>query len=119
MYQLSDELALVPEWLHAIDRNNVDGSGHANQHVFISDYLIPSSTVDKFKDNVNICPGAKNQLSTPLPCGHKNEWCADNWMAANSISEGPITVFQKTGSFLSACRHSIIGSLVMCQSREL
>ena len=42
MYQLSDELALVPEWLHAMDRNNsmkhVDSLGHANQCVFISDF---------------------------------------------------------------------------------
>ena len=124
MYQLSDEPALVPEQLHAMDGNNsmkcVDGSGHADQHVFISDYLIPSSTVDKFKDNVNIHPGAKNKSSTPLPHGHKSEWCADNWMAANFISEGTITVFQQTGGFLSACRHSIIKSLVeMHQSGEL
>jgi hypothetical protein len=121
---LPDEPALIPERLHAMDGNNsmkrVDSSGHADQRVFVSDYLIPSSTVDQFKDDVTIRPGAKNKSPTPLPHGHENEWCADNWMAANSISEGIVTVFQQTGGFLSACRHSIIEFLAeMRQSGEL
>ena len=122
--QLPDEPALVPGWLHAMDGNNsmkhVDSSGHADHCVFISDYLIPSSTIDNFKDDVVTRPGAKNKSSSLLPQGHENEWCADNWTAANPISEGTVNVFQQTGGFLSACRHSIIETLVeMIQSSEL
>lgn len=98
----------------------VAGSGHADQRVFISDYLIPSSMVDKFKDDVKTCPGAKNKPHSHLPHGHENEWCANNWTAANSVSEDTIKVFQQTGGFLSACRHSIIETLAeMRQSGEL
>jgi hypothetical protein len=102
----------------------VDGSGHADERVFVSDYLIPPTKVDRFKDDVQTRPGAKNKnsspLPNPLPHGHENEWCADNWMAANSISEGTVGVFQQTGGFLCACRHSIIEFLAeMRQSGEL
>ena len=122
--QLPDEPALVPDRLHAMDGNNsmkrVDGSGHADQRVFTSNYIIPSSTVDKFKDDVTTRPGAKNKSLSPLPHGHENEWCADNWTAANSLSEGTVSVFEQTGGFLSACRHSIIETLAeMIQSGEL
>ena len=55
-----------------------------------------------------------------LPQGHKNKWCADNLTTANSVSEGTVKAFQKTGGFLCACRHSIIKTLAeMWQSREL
>jgi hypothetical protein len=98
----------------------VDGSGHADQRVFTSDYLIPPAKVDKFKDDVHTRPGAKNKSSNSLSPGHENDWCADNWNAANSISEGTVTVFQQTGGFLCACRHSIIETLAeMRQSGEL
>ena len=104
MCQLPDEPVLVPDRLHAMDGNNsmkwVDGSGHANQHVFTSYYLIPLSKVNKFKDDVHTHPGANKKSSHPLPPGHENEWCADNLNAANSISEGMVTVFQQMGSFL-------------------
>ena len=75
--QLPDEPALVPGRLHAMDQNNsmkrVDGSGHADHRIFVSDYLIPSSTVDNFKDDVVTCPGVKNKSSSLLPQGHENE----------------------------------------------
>lgn len=121
---MPDEPALVPDRLHAMDGNNsmkrVDGSGHADPRVFISDYIIPSSTVDKFKDDVNTRPGAKGKSSSPLPQGHENEWCADNWTAANSVSEDSVNVFQQTGGFLCTCRHSIIETLAeMRRSGEL
>ncbi|KAF8236837.1 hypothetical protein L208DRAFT_1194134, partial [Tricholoma matsutake] len=55
-YKLPGEPPLVPEWLHAMDGNNlmkrVNGSGHTDEHIFISDYLIPPSKVDTFKDDV-------------------------------------------------------------------
>lgn len=122
--QLPDEPVLVPDRLHAMDGNNsmkrVDGSGHADQRVFTSDYLISPSKVDKFKDDVKTRPGASKKSSSPLPQGHENEWCADNWTAANSVSEGTVKVFQQTGGFLCACRHSIIETLAeMRQSGEL
>jgi hypothetical protein len=122
--QLPGEPVLVPDRLHAMDGNNsmkrVDGSGHADHRVFVSDYLIPPSKVDKFKDDVKTRPGAKNKSSGPLPHDHENEWCADNWTAANSTSEGTVDVFQQTGGFLCACRHSIIETLAeMRQSGEL
>ena len=81
----------------------VDGSGHADQCVFNSDYLIPSSQFDKFKDDVEIHLGAKKMSPSCLPHGHENELCADNWSAANPITEGTVNVFQQTGSFLSTC----------------
>lgn len=124
MCQLPGEPALVPERLHAMDGNNsmkqVDGSGHADQHVFNSDYLIPSSQVDKFKDDIKIHPGAKNKSSSCLPHGHENKLCADNWSASNPITKGTVNVFQQMGDFLSTCQHSIIETLAeMWQSGEL
>lgn len=117
---------LVPDRLHAMDGNNsmkrVDGSGHADQHVFFSDYLIPPSTVDKFKDDVKTRPGARNQSSSssPLPHGNEKTSCTDHWTASNAVGEGIVNVFQQTGGFLSACRHSITETLVeMRQSGEL
>jgi hypothetical protein len=75
---LPGEPVLVPYWLHDMDGNNpmkqVDGSGHADQHVFISDYLIPLSKVDKFKNDVKTCPGVQNQSSSSLPHGHEKTW---------------------------------------------
>ena len=115
---------LVPDWLHAMDGNNsmkrVDGSGHADQRVFVSDYLIPPSKVDKFKDDVKTRPGAKNKSSSPLPHGHEKTPCTDHWTAANAVGEDTVNVFQQTGGFLSACRHSIIETLAeMRRSGEL
>jgi len=96
----------------------VDGSGHADRRVFTSDYIIPSSKVDRLY--VQTRPGAKNKSSSSLPHGHENELCADNWTAANSVSEGTVDVFEQTGGFLSACRHSIIETLAeMRRSGEL
>ena len=122
--QLPNEPALVPDRLHAMDGNNsmksVDSTGHADHRVFVSNYLIPPSSVDKFKDDVQMRPGAKNKSSSPLPPGHENKWCANNWTAANSVSEGSVKVFQQTGGFLCTCRHSIIETLAeMRQSGEL
>ena len=100
-----------------MDGNNsmkwVDGLGHVNQHVFVSDYLITPSKVDRFKDNVKTHPGAQNwSLSFPaLPHGQEKTSCTDNWTAANSVSKGIVNMFQQTGSFFSACWHSIIETL--------
>ena len=117
---------LVSDWLYAMDGNNsmeqVDGLGHADQHVFVSNYLIPPSKVNRFKDNVKTHPGAQNQSSSlpALPHGQKKTSCTDNWTAANAVGEGTVNVFQHTGSFLSACQHSIIETLAeMWQSGEL
>lgn len=112
---------MVPERLHAMDGNNsmkrVNGSGHADGRVFISDYLIPPSKVDVFKDDVRTRPG--NQPAN-LPVFDDSTPCTEHWTVANTISEGTVQVFQQTGGFLSACRHSIIETFVeMRNSGEL
>ena len=105
IYQLPGEPELVPDRLHAMDGNNsmkrVDGSGHSDGRVFSSDYLIPPSKVDLFKDDIQTHPGTK---------------------PSNVVAqfEGTIEVFQQTGGFLAACRHAIIETFVeMWNSGEL
>ena len=84
----------------------VDGSGHNNDHVFSSDYLIPPSKVNLFKDDIQTCPGTKP--SNVIAQFDENTICTEHWSAANAVSEGTVEVFQQTGGFLAACRHSII-----------
>ena len=120
--QLLGEPTLVPEWLHAMDGNNsmkqVNGSGHADEHVFTSDYLIPPSKVDTFKDDVQTWP--RNQPSNTLPVFKDSTPCTEHWTVANTITEGTIQVFQQAGGFLAACHHSIIETFVeMRNSGEL
>ena len=115
---------MVPERLHAMDGNNsmkrVNGSGHADGHIFISDYLIPPSKVDTFKDDVQTRPGNQPPNSNTLPIFSDPTPCTEHWTAANTVSEGTIEVFQQTGGFLTACRHSIIETFVeMRNSGEL
>jgi hypothetical protein len=105
-----------------MDGNNsmkrVNGSGHADERVFISDYLIPPSKVDTFKNDVQTRPG--NKPSNNLPVFDDSTPCTEHWTVANAISEGTVEVFQQTGGFLSACRHSIIETFVaMRNSGEL
>lgn len=122
--QVPGELELVPDRLHAMDGNNfmkqVDGSGNCDEHVFSSDYLIPPSIVDNFKDDVATHPGTQAQLPQALPFGDEKTWCTDNWTVANTVSKGTAQVFQQTGGFISACRHTIIETFIeMWQSGEL
>ncbi|KAF8229078.1 hypothetical protein L208DRAFT_1288390, partial [Tricholoma matsutake] len=123
-FKVPGELELVPDRLHAMDGNNfmkqVDGSGNCDEHVFSSDYLIPPSIVDNFKDDVATHPGTQAQLPQALPFGDEKTWCTDNWTVANTVSKGTAQVFQQTGGFISACRHTIIETFIeMWQSGEL
>ncbi|KAG2057304.1 hypothetical protein BDR06DRAFT_1037554 [Suillus hirtellus] len=67
-----------------------------------------SEDVDKFKDDVHLCPG---------------EWSIGNESQAaksTSGSENTVHVFEQTGIFLSACWHGIIQALTeMRHSEEL
>jgi Kyakuja-Dileera-Zisupton transposase len=114
--QLPGELELVPDQLHVMDGNNsmkqVDGSGHSDECAFLSDYLIPPSMVDNFKDDVVTCPGTQAQPSQALPFGNENTLCTNNWTVVNTVSEGTVKVFQQTGGFLSTCCHSIVETLI-------
>jgi Kyakuja-Dileera-Zisupton transposase len=122
--QLPGEPELVPDRLHVMDGNNsmkrVDGSGHSDEHVFLSDHFIPPETVDNFKDDVATHPGTQAQPAQALPHGNDNSWCTKHWTATNAVSEGTVEVFQQTSGFLSTCCHAIVETLVeMWQSGEL
>src|ERR1700720_864699 len=96
----------------------VDGTGHADERVFISQGLIPPAEVDHFKDDVATRPGAKkrNQGSVvtveALPIGDDKTACTNHWVVANTISEDTVKVFEQTGIFIGTCRHAIIETLI-------
>ena len=120
--QLPGEPQLVPDQLHAMDGNNsmkqVDGSGHNNDRVFSSNYLIPLSKVYLFKDDIQTHLGTKP--SNDIAQFDENTICTEHWSAANAVSEGTVEVFQQTGGFLATCHHSIIETFVeMRNSGEL
>ncbi|KAG2744462.1 hypothetical protein P692DRAFT_20850415 [Suillus brevipes Sb2] len=102
-YKQPDEPPLYPVRLDAFNGNNslkrVDGSGHADECVFQSTYLIPAGEVDLFKDDDDAASS-------------NNSTCTENWKVANTTSENSINVFDQTGVFVSACRHGIIQTLV-------
>lgn len=102
----------------------VNGSGHADDCVFTSDYLIPPSKVDIFKDDVQIHPGTQSSGSViPAPntqTSSDKTVCMKHWTAAHMVSEGTVEVFLQTGSFLSVCHHAIIETFMeMRNSGEL
>jgi len=113
--------------MDSIDGNSslkrVDGSGHADERVFTSSYLIHPAEVDMFKDDVRLRPGTRTTIAdtsggtTPV---HMESACTDNWKTANTISDNTVKVFEQTGIFISACRHGMIQTLVeMRRSGEL
>jgi Kyakuja-Dileera-Zisupton transposase len=114
-----------------MDGNNslkrVDGAGHTDQRTFISDYIIPVSEVDQFKDDVRTRPGEAQEEEcadlenegTP-PHGSDQTTCTNNWVAANTVSKETVQLFEQTGVFISACRHGIMQTIVeMRRSGEL
>jgi hypothetical protein len=122
MCQLPGEPVLVPARLQAMDGNNsmkrVNGWGHSDDRVFISNYLIPPSHVDLFKDDVQTRPGLAQSPSSPASTEEIS--CTKRWVVANTVSEGTVEVFQQTGGFISACRHAIIQTFAeMRNSGEL
>jgi hypothetical protein len=99
----------------------MDNVGSTDHRIFPSRYMIMSSDMGRFKDDVCLRPGEQstgnqpNQLNNSLTC-------TDNWQVANSASgsENTVHVFEQTGIFLSACRHGIIQTLTeMRRSGEL
>src|SRR3977135_4276626 len=100
----------------------MDGAGHTDERIFISDYHIRPSHVDLFKDDVKLRPGAtgrKGKATEAPPYGNDQTVCTDNWAAANVVTEETTKVFEQTGAFVSACRHGLIESFAeMIRSGE-
>ncbi|KIK34196.1 hypothetical protein CY34DRAFT_98437 [Suillus luteus UH-Slu-Lm8-n1] len=119
-FEQSDEPALYPASLKAMDGNNLAKrmatAGHADHRKFTSQYMITSEDVEVFKDDVHLRPGergADSDANTPLAC-------TDNWKAANSTTENTVKIFEQTGIFLSACRHGMVQTIAeMWYSGEL
>jgi Kyakuja-Dileera-Zisupton transposase len=89
----------------------VDGSGHSDECVFVSNYFSPNN----FKDDVATPPRIKAQPVQALPHGNEDSWCTKHWTAANTVSKGMVQVFQQTGGFLATCCHSIVETLMEMQ----
>ncbi|KAG2130223.1 hypothetical protein DEU56DRAFT_740765, partial [Suillus clintonianus] len=123
-YRQANEEPLDPARLDSMDGNTslkrVDGSGHADERVFPSTYLIPPSEVELFKDDVRLRPGTRIATDGSPTAASDDSACTENWKTANTVTENTITVFDQTGIFVSACRHGIVQTLVeMRKSGEL
>lgn len=111
-------------------------AGLTDERLFQSDYDIPFSIVQSYKDDVKLKPGLVKQLRrkkgpTPHdpsipgadeapPFGNDQTTCTENWTAANTVADGINTVFEQTGGYISACRHGLILTFVeMRRSGEL
>lgn len=128
MLQQENEPALIPARMDSMDGNSslkrVDGSGHADERIFKSSYLIPPDEVDVFKDDVRLRPGTwaaiTHTAGGTTPGDTSESACTDNWKTANTISDNTVKVFEQTGIFISACRHGMIQTLAeMRRSGEL
>ncbi|KAG1853525.1 hypothetical protein F4604DRAFT_1686334 [Suillus subluteus] len=119
-YKQENEPTLIPVRMDSMDGNSslkrVDGSGHADERIFKSSYLIPPDEVDIFKDDVRLRPGTRVVITDTAggasPADVSETTCTDNWKTANTISDNTVKVFEQTGIFISACRHGMIQTLV-------
>ncbi|KAG1745399.1 uncharacterized protein EDB91DRAFT_1049934, partial [Suillus paluster] len=128
-YKQENEPTLIPARMDSMDGNSslkrVDGSGHADDRVFETSYLISPDEVDTFKDDVRLRPGTRGTAITDTaggttPAGVSESACTDNWKTTNTISDNTVKVFEQTGIFISACRHGMIQTLAeMRRSGEL
>ncbi|KAG1852223.1 hypothetical protein F4604DRAFT_1933797 [Suillus subluteus] len=123
-YKQDNEPVLLPGRMDSIDGNNslkqVDGSGHADKHIFGSSYLIPASDVDRFSDDVRLQPGTQRVANKSTLADTTESTCTDNWKIANTITDNTIKVFKQTSIFISACRHGMVQTVVeMRRSGEL
>ncbi|KAG1871676.1 hypothetical protein F4604DRAFT_1881103 [Suillus subluteus] len=123
-YKQDNEAPLDPSRLDSMDGNNslkrVDGSGHADERIFPSDYLIAPSEVELFKDDVRLRPGTRIPTDVAPSTTNDDSACTENWKTANTVSENTVSIFDQTGIFISACRHGIVQTLVeMRKSGEL
>jgi hypothetical protein len=114
--------------MQSMDGNNslkrVEQAGHTDTRVFTSDRFIDPTEVERFRDNVQLQPGAystaKASSHGALPHDSDTTSCTNNWTAANTISDETIQMFEQTGVFISACCHGLVQTLVeMCHSGEL
>jgi len=99
----------------------VDGSGHADERVFLSDYHISCEVVDRFKDDI-AHHSKQHTAAQPQSVvdGSKLETCTENWKITNTLQDSTVKVFEQTGIFISACRHGIMESFCeMYRSGEL
>ncbi|EGN93666.1 hypothetical protein SERLA73DRAFT_156230 [Serpula lacrymans var. lacrymans S7.3] len=104
-----NEPVLMLKRIHTIDGNmsarRIDGSSHTNSRHFYSCLFILPAKVDTFKDDVSQQPRLKTQARS------EDDSCAGNWLAANSVKEDKIQVFDQTGIFLMACQHGFVESV--------
>ncbi|KAG1751317.1 uncharacterized protein EDB91DRAFT_1078128 [Suillus paluster] len=98
-YKQENEPTLIPARMDSMDGNSslkrVDGSGHADDRVFKTSYLISPDEVDTFKDDVRLRPGTRGTAITDTaggttPTGVSESACTDNWKTANTISDNTV-----------------------------
>ncbi|KAG0692050.1 hypothetical protein DFH29DRAFT_1052446 [Suillus ampliporus] len=98
-YKQENEPALIPARMDSMDGNSslkrVDGSGHTDERVFKTSYLISPDKVDTFKDDVRLQPGTHGTAITDTaggttPAGVSESACTDNWKTANTISDNTV-----------------------------
>ena len=115
--------------MHAIDgcdsQKRDKMAGTCDERIFDSEYFLPRSFVDSFKDEVRSHATAQKGGS-PLPKlaesedgfafleGEEDNRCGSNWKAATSKELPPATkeVFEQTGVFACLCRHGIVEFLM-------
>ena len=115
--------------MHAIDgcdsQKRDKTAGSCDERIFDSEYFLPRSFVDGFKDEVGSHAAAQKADKT-LPNlvesedgfafleGEKDDRCGSNWKAATSKELPPATkeVFEQTGVFACLCRHGIVEFLM-------
>lgn len=78
-----------------------------------TDYLLPPEYVDKFKDEVASHRGPTVPDTSPDISGNASSYnqpeCTDRWKAAAADEKKAMWgIFEETGWFVSACRHSLI-----------
>lgn len=121
-YKLEGEPSRIFNRIVAFDGNNSMkrmhqvGAAHVrDKRPFTdSDYLIPPEYVDQFKDEVASSRGpAVPETSPSIPgdaaySDHLPE-CTERWKAAAADDKKAMWgIFEETGWFVSACRHSLI-----------
>ncbi|KIK80156.1 hypothetical protein PAXRUDRAFT_159404, partial [Paxillus rubicundulus Ve08.2h10] len=117
-FKQSNEPLLSPARLHNMDGNmlakHLDGSGSSDPRVFASSYFISDLEIEQFKDDVRNQPGNRSDVAT-----HPGA-CTNNWIAAKSVEEDKVQVFEQTGIFLLACCHGFVECIAeMKRSGEL
>ncbi|KAF8836265.1 hypothetical protein BDN67DRAFT_911516 [Paxillus ammoniavirescens] len=105
---------LSPARLHNMDGNmsakRLDGSGSLDPHVFASSYFISDLEIEQFKDDVCNRPGNSSDCM----------YSTNNWIAAKSVEEDKVQVFEQTGICLLVCCHGFVECIVeMKHSGEL